>query len=1738
MPEAGKYTLEINADAGQAVKILDSTGNEVLKLGRSARTATAGIDQLGDSTEDVSRGMGDASRQTKAAGDEVQKTARVATTASEKLHNLYLTVELVKTAYGSLTGVASAIGSVFGNLKGQVDEIGKTFREASFYAVDPAWLSEFSAVAKAAGKDMEDVLDVVRDVRERVGESIRELDVGNEANTFVVAFKELGATKEMIRAWGNDTAGAVDFVMQKMAETGKESSTLQMTLQELASAGTEKFGPILNALGPDGLAGALATVRAMGLSSNAAIGKLAEDASFKMGLLGQLGEGARKAFVVGLLPVLNELLNLAQEFVTQFGPEAMGGIEQFSKMLSESVVTVIESAVGVLYSTLELINDVGIWNAFTQTASDTWDLFTGYATAAIYTVAGLMVEVIGQAVEASLSGLASFFLIDTEGSQQIGKDFTAKGQSMREGLSSDTGLGQGQLGGALDALAQVGVKLAEVRESVENYTVAEEASTESVSQNTEAQLQNAEAKQFSAQYTAELSKTYSDQFKTTQQSLETLMAERDALIEAAEAGMTKEQALRHVELATIDATAAQMLLTGHTQEQVDAWKQQQLALRSTAQEIEKLNEGFEKSTQLGDSLQQGFTESFDAIINGTRDLKDIWKGVGLSMAKQLTNSFFGEMKGFTSGFKDLFSGLGSWVSNMFGNLFDGLGDSIGGWISDTFSGSGGGGGGGGFLSGVGGFLGDIGSGIMDIFSGDGGFLDGLGNWFMGENGVLSSIGDGIADFAGNALGYLADFGANLLTNVVQGGLGAVASIGLSMLPEGAREGLNYLTSAGGAVGALPSIAAGGINLIPGANAMVSPTGGVVYQFAGGEAGYIAGNQMVGQVVAGVTDFVGGFAFGALGGGLISRAMYPDNPQAQMGGAIGGGVASGATALALGGGYGAAGVGAAMGFGAVGSGASTLSGIAAFGGGAAALVGIGVAVGMMVASIVDAFRHFKTFDGTMNEVTTDILKATDAYDKLNQSLEESGLVNAAGDPYKVDPFGGAKTSVSATGQRFSGYGHFMSAAAFLANPDLDDSRRNRGYNWDNRFGERRSDRENAIVAAEGMADRLAANLANIEAQLIEQGMDVEQAAQVAMGIAKDHLDEWGVTLPGLMALMDPVLFMAQNQPTNPNAYLDVTDSVDFIQEMFGDQMPTGLDARMIYQAGLVPFGPPQKLTEFGSTGNVIGTGPNYGSGGTGGLSGLDMDPQQVAELNWLLGSGASMDEIGAYFAEKYPGNPLNLGSNNFAGTNQPFAAPGPNDFAAAGLYKELGESDEAFNARVQESLEDWEMFDAERAAKFVRRWAASAEMVQGNFYKIWGNPDTSAGIDEFIDSAFEATLKSQFDLIQGQIVDELFNDTIIAGAMLPVTTLLDEMNEMEIDWLDPEQAEHWTEILGTTFEEARANMEAMAPAIEEAKERAEQLSYIFMTDMELASAMVAKHGQDAVDRYFVTLLASEAVTANGIDAVMELLAAWQAAADEQSAAKDQFVRDMEAFASAIENQAVNAAGSVSQAISQSIVDGTYDGVNTLGGVADSLRDNLAASVVAGIVEGFIAAAGLKGDIENAVLGISQLGADGFTPDELFWIETMILGPLKAKVEGLDAVIQESGILELFGPSGGGSTPRPTTPYTPSAPGSTRTTGTGTLTEFEQGLGLGISGFGPSVGLSVMSWESSAQKADRERERERQRRSDERWQRRIGDLTTTLEDTPNHIEVKVDGDTLLTATTRSDRLATKGNRAGGR
>lgn len=109
-------------------------------------------------------------------------------------------------------------------------------------------------------------------------------------------------------------------------------------------------------------------------------------------------------------------------------------------------------------------------------------------------------------------------------------------------------------------------------------------------------------------------------------------------------------------------------------------------LRDKAKDAaEEAQRGF---INVGDVLKSAFSQTFDAIVNGTRDLGDALEGIGLSIGKQFFTAILDDkVKRFDPAVKANFLDLGDFGTGVFGKVFSGAARLVGGLF-----GSGGGGG--------------------------------------------------------------------------------------------------------------------------------------------------------------------------------------------------------------------------------------------------------------------------------------------------------------------------------------------------------------------------------------------------------------------------------------------------------------------------------------------------------------------------------------------------------------------------------------------------------------------------------------------------------------------------------------------------------------------------------------------------------------------------------------------------------------------------------------------------------------------------------------------------------------------------------------------------------------------------------------------------------------------------------------------------------------------------------------
>jgi hypothetical protein len=121
---------------------------------------------------------------------------------------------------------------------------------------------------------------------------------------------------------------------------------------------------------------------------------------------------------------------------------------------------------------------------------------------------------------------------------------------------------------------------------------------------------------------------------------------------------------------------------------------------------------------LGDILRDAFSQTFDAIVAGTRDLSDAFKGIGISIGKQLFEATLKEKFKFDGTFNanilELGGNVTKWLGGAFSSVFGGASDQASS-LSSLLGGGGGGGSGGG--TGSGGAGGGLIGGIRNLVNG-------------------------------------------------------------------------------------------------------------------------------------------------------------------------------------------------------------------------------------------------------------------------------------------------------------------------------------------------------------------------------------------------------------------------------------------------------------------------------------------------------------------------------------------------------------------------------------------------------------------------------------------------------------------------------------------------------------------------------------------------------------------------------------------------------------------------------------------------------------------------------------------------------------------------------------------------------------------------------------------------------------------------------------------------------------
>ncbi|MBY0274750.1 hypothetical protein K2Z84_05390 [Candidatus Binatia bacterium] len=316
--------------------------SEIDARARLAREQAKGNEGVADLLERNSRLKSELEGLTKAGNDNTgmwQRLKSGAESVKGVFEGVFYVVEGGKAAFEVLRSAGEV---AFDGL----NTAARTFRESTINGIGTEYLSELTALAEASGREMDDVLDLVRDVRKRVGEASTELARGNLTNTFVDAFNRLGAGPEMLKKFATDTEAAVDFVISKIAQA-KDDPRIQFTVQELTNSGFEKFGPIVAALGEKGVAEAREQVRALGLSISDETAALAQRTQASLSLIGQAFDGVIRQLTAGAAPALEGASSRLVAFATDLGI-ADGRLQDIGATIGAGVASSLDSLIALV----------------------------------------------------------------------------------------------------------------------------------------------------------------------------------------------------------------------------------------------------------------------------------------------------------------------------------------------------------------------------------------------------------------------------------------------------------------------------------------------------------------------------------------------------------------------------------------------------------------------------------------------------------------------------------------------------------------------------------------------------------------------------------------------------------------------------------------------------------------------------------------------------------------------------------------------------------------------------------------------------------------------------------------------------------------------------------------------------------------------------------------------------------------------------------------------------------------------------------------------------------------------------------------------------------------------------------------------------------------------------------------------------------------------------------------------
>jgi len=324
-----EYSIKLEVDGGkEAQAVFEKVAKALGQTGNAGKKA-------GDSLEGAGKDF-------RKAGDALDDTRKKTKSALTGFQSLAVGVTGVTSAMSLVGTAARGAMAPFNALGEKIEETGRLVSQARLYDVDAGFLSGMTAAASTAGKELDDVLDVLRDVRERAGEALAELRLGNETNTFVAAFAGLDVAKEDIKRFAEDSEYLFSWFYDQVGESMKSGNAeIQFRLQELSSAGYEKIGPVVAAGMAKGITSADEFRDAMKNLGVALDTDQAETISRLGGNLNWLQtafEGVKNQILVGLAPSLERLTDRMLKLVQSFGVGADDNpFKAFGEFLGETI---------------------------------------------------------------------------------------------------------------------------------------------------------------------------------------------------------------------------------------------------------------------------------------------------------------------------------------------------------------------------------------------------------------------------------------------------------------------------------------------------------------------------------------------------------------------------------------------------------------------------------------------------------------------------------------------------------------------------------------------------------------------------------------------------------------------------------------------------------------------------------------------------------------------------------------------------------------------------------------------------------------------------------------------------------------------------------------------------------------------------------------------------------------------------------------------------------------------------------------------------------------------------------------------------------------------------------------------------------------------------------------------------------------------------------------------------------